>query len=45
MASLLTRDKDVYEDRDLEITSIATIDVQKQITSVKTALQRGKKVA
>ena len=38
-------DKDVYEDRDLEITSIATIDVQKQITSVKTALQRGKKVA
>ena len=38
-------DKDVYEDRDLEITSIATIDVQKQFTSVKTALQRSKKVA
>lgn len=37
--------KDVYEDRDLEITSIATIDVQKQITSVKTALQKLRKVA
>lgn len=38
-------EKDVYEDRDLEITSIATIDVQKQITAVKAALQRQKKVA
>lgn len=39
------RGTDVYEDRDLEITSIATIDVQKQIASVKAALQRLKKVA
>ena len=38
-------DTDVYEDRDLEITSITTIDVSKQISSVKTALQRTKKVA
>ena len=38
-------DTDVYEDRDLEITSITTIDVPKQIASVKSALQRVKKVA
>lgn len=37
--------KDVYEDRDLEITSITSIDVQKQINSVKTALQKLQKVA
>ena len=40
-----TPDTDVYEDRDLEITSIATIDVQKQVAAVKAALQRLKKVA
>jgi hypothetical protein len=38
-------DTDVYEDRELEITSITTIDVPKQIASVKSALQRMKKVA
>ena len=38
-------DTDVYEDRELEITSITTIDVPKQIASVKSALQRVKKVA
>ena len=38
-------DKDVYEDRDLEITSITLIDVQKQINSVKAALQRINKPA
>lgn len=38
-------DADVYEDRELEITSITTIDVPKQIASVKSALQRVKKVA
>lgn len=38
-------DTDVYEDRDLEITSITKIDVSKQIASVKTALQRVRKVA
>ncbi|MGI9415547.1 MAG: DUF6969 family protein [Hyphomicrobiales bacterium] len=36
---------DVYEDRDLEITSITPIDVSKQIAAVKTALQRARKVA
>lgn len=38
-------DEDVYEDRELEITSITTIDVQKQIASVKSALQRIENVA
>ena len=38
-------DTDVYEDRELEITSITKIDVPKQIASVKSALQRMKKVA
>lgn len=38
-------DRDVYEDRDLEITSITTIDVKKQISAVSSALQRGRKVA
>ena len=33
-------DVDVYEDRDLEITSIANIDVAKQVASVKRALQQ-----
>ena len=31
-------DRDVYEDRELEITSITDIDVDKQIAAVKTAL-------
>jgi hypothetical protein len=38
-------DKDVYEDRDLESTSITTIDVQKQINAVRSALERARKVA
>ncbi len=37
--------KDVYEDRDLEVTSITDIDVDKQTASVKSALQKLRKVA
>jgi len=38
-------DKDVYEDRELEVTSITKIDVDKQIAAVKAALESGRKVA
>ena len=38
-------DKDVYEDRDLEITSAQKVDVKKQIAAVRTALQRGQRAA
>ena len=38
-------DTDVFEDREFEITSITTVDVDKQIASVKTALQRLRQVA
>lgn len=38
-------DRDVYEDRDLEITSICDIDVDKQISAVESALERLANVA
>lgn len=38
-------DGDVYEDRDLEVTSAMHVSVPKQITAVRKALQRRKKAA
>jgi len=38
-------DRDVYEDRELEITSITTIDVDKQANAVRAALQKLDRVA
>ncbi len=38
-------DEDIFEDREIEITSYLTIDVDKQIAAVKSALQRSARVA
>lgn len=38
-------DRDVYEDRELDVTSILSIDVDKQIAAIERALGEGRKVA